>query len=222
MRALFLLALLWPAAIGACSSDGGPAGGTDGGGDATSRADATPQPDAAPDDASAADAASPDGAQATDASSDVDATAFPDGSPDAAPGVDGSADASGDALDDADVGPLDGAASTDGGPSDASADGAADCQPFGPYLSDASYVDSPDADAGPLACFSFVDFPCGYQALFPPTGCSLSLSDCASVCTLDGGFWDCRYEDGRGCEDASVTAQPGEPSTIQCSRCVGY
>jgi hypothetical protein len=86
-----------------------------------------------------------------------------------------------------------------------------------PYVTDASYVD----DSGVIGiCSYFVDLPCGYQTKFGMEGCNFYLGDCASICKdVDGGFVDCLYAQGAGCDHTSVTVEAGEPATIACEIC---
>jgi hypothetical protein len=113
---------------------------------------------------------------------------------------------------------------TDAGQPDVLLDSAA-CQPSQPYSNDASFAVLPEAgpDAALGNCYYFVDFPCGtnYLTGTGPTACYLYLTECANICTLDGGFIDCLYWADAGCVDGSLTAQTGRPATIACGTCNG-
>jgi hypothetical protein len=111
-----------------------------------------------------------------------------------------------------------GATAPDGG-----SDGVATCSasPGAPYMTDASYAQLPEsgADAPYYACYAFVDVPCTTATI--TEGCYLPLAECAKYCAVDGGFVDCLYWQDAGCDDGSVTAQPGQPAVIACGTCVG-
>ena len=111
-----------------------------------------------------------------------------------------------------------------GTPLDASVD-AHNCQASQPYFSDASYAMLPEAgpDAALAQCYYFVDLPCGtaYEAGTGAAACYLYLADCANLCTLDAGFVDCLFWEGKGCLDGSTTATEGMPATIACGLCNG-
>jgi hypothetical protein len=94
-----------------------------------------------------------------------------------------------------------------------------------PYFDDASYTPLPDAgpDAPEYPCYYFVDVPCGtnFPTVSGAMACSRYVTECASICSMPGGFFDCLYSEGAGCLDGSLTAETGVPATIACGVCPG-
>jgi hypothetical protein len=96
------------------------------------------------------------------------------------------------------------------------------CTPGLGYFNDASLVPDATSDGAAGICQYFVDFNCdpGYMTAPAPNGCTLYLTDCSNICTLDGGgFFDCLYTQDAGCNDGAVDSVPGQPITITCGIC---
>jgi hypothetical protein len=147
------------------------------------------------------------------------------GAPDATVAAEGGmADAQVEAAPEGSAGdgsPLD--AGTDSQSADSAAD-AIDGDATMPFVTcdDASVTAPYHADAAPDArvCYYFVDFSC---PLYAPrqNACRLNASDCAKVCTLDGGYFDCNYTTSSCWLNGEWVAEAGQPVTIACGLCPG-
>jgi hypothetical protein len=159
----------------------------------------------------------PGALEACSAASSSGGSSTPDGGQTDGTAMNGDGTSRGDSGPSGDTGPAGDSGTT--GDSAVGPEGAS-CVPSAPHWNDASIAEFPP-DSGMYApCYYFVDFPCGV-ANSGTSGCYLYLKDCASICTLEGGFIDCLYWYGSGCEDGSVTAVEGGPATIACGVCNG-